>query len=68
MQVGIQVPISSSTSDICGGNGGLALMTVTEDHNYCDKLRHCLEKKKGLTRIRKEIATTLLRKYWTFGF
>lgn len=46
VQVGIQVPISSSSSDPCGGKDCLALMAVGEDHNYCDKLRHCLKKKK----------------------
>lgn len=37
--------VSSSSFDPCGGKGGLALMTVSEDHNYCEKLRHCLKKK-----------------------
>lgn len=54
MQVGIQVPISSSSSDTCEGKGSLALMTVSGDHKYCDKLRHCLEKK-SLTSIRKKL-------------
>lgn len=45
MKLGIQVSISPSSSNLCGGKGGLALITVGEDHNYCDKLRHCLKKK-----------------------
>lgn len=52
MQVRIHAPISSSSSDPCGGKGGLALMTVGEDHYYCEKLRHCL-KKKNLNSIKK---------------
>lgn len=42
LRVGIQVPISSSSSHPCGGKSGLHWVTVSEDHNYYEKLRHCL--------------------------